>query len=274
MSIESAALQLLAAYPHDVSFFAKNLKTGKTIAFEADKLMPTASCIKLPMLVALYDKAERGEIDLTAPVVLEVKEQVGGSGVLKHLTAGATLSLRDYAALMIILSDNTGTNVVADAVGIDFINAKMAELGLSQTTFKTRIDFDAIGSDVRNLSESSVADFAILLEGIAKGTLISESASAAIKDIMSRQHYLDLLPRLLPYNPYAGDLGGTVDLAVSGKTGFFPGFRADTIIVDTADAQIIMAAFVYGDDLSFLPENAIAKFMGDLGLAAFTELTA
>lgn len=274
MSSESAALQLASSYPHEISFFAKNLSTGKTIAFDAHKLMPTASCIKLPMLVALYDKAERGEIDLTAPVVLEAKEQVGGSGVLKHLTAGASLSLRDYAALMIILSDNTATNVVADAIGVDFVNEKMRELGLENTTLKTRIDFEAIGSDVRNLSESTVADFAILLEGIAKGTLVSTAASAAIKDIMSRQHYLDLLPRFLPYNPYAADLGGAADLAVSGKTGFFPGFRADTIIVDAGEQQIIMAAFVYGDDQSFLPENAIARFMGELGLAAFKELTA
>jgi beta-lactamase class A len=274
MSNDSRALSLAASYPHEIAFFAKNLATSKTISFAPEKLMPTASCIKLPMLVALFDKAERGEIDIEVPYVMKASDQVGGSGTLKHLSPGASLSLRDYAALMIILSDNTATNVVADAVGIDFINAKMKELGLAQTTLKTRIDFEAIGSDVRNLSESTVADFAILLEGIAKGTLVSAKASAAIKDIMSRQHYLDLLPRRLPYNPYAGDLGGTVDLSVAGKTGFFPGFRGDTIIIDAAGQSIIMAAFVYGDDLSFLPDNAIAHFMGELGEAAFNELTA
>lgn len=274
MSKQSTALQLASSYPHELSFLARNLATGKTISFAPDKLMPTASCIKLPMLVALFDKAERGEIDLHQPIVLSADEQVGGSGVLKHLTAGATLSLRDYAALMIILSDNTATNIVADAIGIDFTNAKMRELGLAHTTLKSRIDFEAIGSDVRNLSESTVANFAILLEGIARGTLISPRASAAIKDIMSRQHYLDLLPRLLPYNPYAGDLGGTVELSVAGKTGFFPGFRADTIIVEAGEATLVMAAFAYGDDQSFLPENAIARFMGELGQAAFRELTA
>ena len=274
MPTESAAYRLASTYPHEISFLAKNLNTGKMISFEADKLMPTASCIKLPMLVALFDKAERGEIDLEEPIALRAEEQVGGSGVLKHLTAGAVLSLRDYAALMIILSDNTATNVVADAVGIDFINAKMRELGLSQTTLKTRIDFEAIGADVRNLSESTVNDFAILLEGIARRTLVSEKASAAVMDIMSRQQYLDLLPRLLPYNPYAADLGSPAELAVAGKTGFYPGFRGDTIIVDANGQKIIMAAFVCGDDLSFLPENTIARFMGDLGLAAFHELTA
>lgn len=273
MSSDSRALSLASSWTHDLSFLAKNLSTGKTLSFAPDKLMPTASCIKLPMLVALFDKAERGEIDIQAPHVLTSADQVGGSGVLKHLSPGASLSLRDYATLMIVLSDNTATNVVADAVGVDFINAKMKELGLTQTTLKTRIDFQAIGSDVRNLSESTVADFARLLEGIATGTLISKKASAAIKDIMSRQHFLDLLPRLLPYNPYAGDLGGTVDLLVAGKTGFFPGFRADTIIIDAAGQTLVMAAFVYGGDLSFLPENAIAKFMGELGLAAFEELT-
>lgn len=271
---QSAAIALAQGYQHNLSFIAKNLGTGRTIAFEPDKLMPTASCIKLPMLVALYDKAERGEIDLEQMVVMQGTDQVGGSGVLKHLSAGLTLSLRDVATLMIVLSDNTATNIIADHVGIDFINAKMAELGLSHTLLKTKIDFAAIGGEVRNLSESTVADFAILLEGIARGTLISPKASAAMKDILSRQHYLDLLPRLLPVNPYARDLGGEPELAVAGKTGFFPGFRADTIIVDADGQVLIMAAFVYGEDQSFLADNGIAQFMGGLGKALFDELMA
>lgn len=273
MSHTSAALALAQRYPHQLSFIARNITTGKTIAFEPEKLMPTASCIKLPMLVALYDKAERGEIDLNRMVVMQADDQVGGSGVLKHLTGGLTLSLRDVATLMIVLSDNTATNIIADQVGLAFINAKMAELGLAHTVLKTKIDFAAIGNEVRNLSESTVADFAILLEGIAKGTLISPKASAEMKDILSRQHYLDLLPRLLPANPYARDLGTEPELAVAGKTGFFPGFRADTIIIDVAGQTLVMAAFVYGDDPSFLPDNAVAVFMGQLGKTLFDELT-
>ncbi|MDC9822775.1 class A beta-lactamase-related serine hydrolase [Devosia sp. ZB163] len=269
----SQSTAIAERYPHPLSFIGKNLGTGKTIAFAPRKLMPTASCIKLPMLVALYDKAERGEIDLNEMITMQPIDQIGGSGVLKHLTGGLTLSLRDVATLMIVLSDNTATNIIADRVGIDFINATMAELGLSSTTLKTRIDFGAIGNEVRNLAESTVADFAILLEGIAKGRLISPKASAAIKDIMSRQHYLDLLPRYLPANPYARDLGTETDLAVAGKTGFFPGFRADTIIVDANGQTLVMAAFVYGDDQSFLADNAIATFMGGLGQALFHELT-
>lgn len=264
---------MASSYPHDIAFCAKNLSTGQTISFAPDKLMPTASCIKLPVLVALHDLAERGEVDLDIPVVLEVADQVGGSGVLKNLSPGATLSLRDYATLMIVLSDNTATNIVVDRVGIDVVNATMRDLGLTQTTLKTRIDFQAIGNEVRNLSESSAADFAILLERIAKGTAVSAAASAAVKDVMARQHYLDLLPRLLPHNPYAADLGGQAALAVAGKTGFFPGFRADTIIVDTAGQTLVMAAFVYGDDMSFLPDNAIGRFMGELGQSLFIELT-
>lgn len=273
MPTDSAAIRMASSYPHDISFCAKNLSTGKTISFAPDKIMPTASCIKLPILVALHDLAQRGEIDLDTPILLGAADQVGGSGVLKHLSAGATLSLRDYAALMIILSDNTATNIVVDRVGIDVVNAKMRDLGLRQTTLKTRIDFEAIGGDVRNLSESTVADFVILLEGIARGTLVSPEASAAIKDVMARQHYLDLLPRLLPYNPYAADLGGQAALSIAGKTGFFPGFRADTIIVDASGQSLVMAAFVHGDDMSFLPDNAIARFMGELGQALFSELT-
>jgi beta-lactamase class A len=269
----SAALRLAQSYPHQMSFIGKNLATGRTVAFEPEKLMPTASCIKLPMLVALYDRAERGELDLERMIVMRAADQVGGSGVLKHLTGGLTLSLRDVATLMIVLSDNTATNIVADHVGIDFINASMARRGRADTVLKTKIDFDAIGNDLRNLSESTVADFAILLEGIARGTLISPKASAAMKDILSRQHYLDLLPRYLPHNPYARDLGLAPELSVAGKTGFFPGFRADTIIVDAHGEALVMAAFVHGDDLSFLPDNAIATFMGGLGKALFDDLT-
>jgi beta-lactamase class A len=271
---DSAAVRLASSYPHEISFIGKNLTTGKTISFEPDKLMPTASCIKLPMLVALFDKAERGEIDLKQPVVLKGSDQVGGSGVLKHLSPGAEMSLRDIATLMIVLSDNTATNIVADLIGIGFINAKMAELGLSQTVLKIKVDLTAMGGEIRNFAESSVADFALLLEGLARQTLISPAASREMKDILSRQHYLDLLPRRLPANPYARELGGEPELGVAGKTGFYPGFRADSIIVDAAGQTVVMAAFVYGDDMSFLPDNAIATFMGGLGETLFNELTA
>lgn len=268
------AQRLAATYTGAVSFAGKNLSNGKTITFRADRVMPTASTIKLPILVELLHQVEQGRLDLDTQLTLKASDQVGGSGVLKHMSPGAILPLRDVALLMIILSDNTATNMVLDLTGIAPVNAEMKKLGLTSTTLKNKVDFTAIGSDVRNFAEASAADYVILLEAIATSKGVSPASSALIWGMLSRQHYLDLLPRQLPYNPYAGDLGGNADFSVGGKTGFFPGFRADAMIAGQGGQTVVMTAFAYGDDMSFLPDNAIAVFLGKLGKTLFEELTA
>jgi len=87
------------------------------IAYRAGETFPAASVIKLPILVEAYRQVDEGRLDLSERIPLRAEDRVGGSGVLKELEPGAALTLRDLLTLMIVVSDNTATNMVIDRVG-------------------------------------------------------------------------------------------------------------------------------------------------------------
>jgi beta-lactamase class A len=109
------------------------MQSGEEIAMNADASMDTMSVIKIPLLVTLYREHEAGRVDLNERVVLETRHKRFGTGVLKMLADGLQLTLRDAAKLMIVLSDNTATDICYEAVGgPDTVMALMRELGLNR----------------------------------------------------------------------------------------------------------------------------------------------
>src|SRR5205085_2044958 len=106
----------------------------------ADDVMPTASLIKLPVMVETYWQADEGRVKLDAALTLQKDDKVQGSGVLtNHFSDGATFPLRDAVRLMIVFSDNTATNMVLDQIGIPSTNARMEKLGLSNTRINAKV---------------------------------------------------------------------------------------------------------------------------------------
>jgi beta-lactamase class A len=266
--------ELLAAYPGNLAFLGENISTGRTVGWHEDRTSATASCIKLFVLAAMFAEAENGSLSLDERVSVSASDRIGGSGVLKHLSAGVEMNWHDLATLMIVLSDNVATNMVIDRIGIQTINSSIRALGFGSTHLINRIDFDAIGSDIEKLAVSTPADGVRCMRRLAEGRLVSQHASARMIEILSRQHYVDLLLRKLPYDPYARDLGHKPTLTVAGKTGFFPGFRGDVVLIEQGENRVVMAAFATGEDKSFSPDNTIAHALGEIGLAAFDHLTA
>ena len=124
-------LDSLAAAHHGVVGYAvRDLDGGARLSLRGDETFPTASLIKVAVLVTLYDLAEHGQISLDDPVTLLSIDKVGGSGVLYNLHSGLTLSVRDAAQLMIELSDNTATNLLIEKITLGRVAAKMDSLGL------------------------------------------------------------------------------------------------------------------------------------------------
>jgi beta-lactamase class A len=113
--------------------FIHHLIRGDTIALEADRPFQMASVFKVPLLAELMCQVVAGARSLDDPVTLTDEMKVPGSGVLKELSAGTRLALRDLAMLMIIVSDNTATDILLDLVGADAINARLAACGLTRT---------------------------------------------------------------------------------------------------------------------------------------------
>ncbi len=135
---------------------------------------PTASTIKLAILYEMFKQADEGRLSLDEPILLDRAQVVGGSGVLQHLTR-PTLSLRDHAALMIIVSDNSATNILIDAVGTSAINDRMKALGLADLQLRRKMmDTAAARRGEENVSSpSALGQIALKLwrgEGLSQGS--------------------------------------------------------------------------------------------------------
>lgn len=263
------AIELVQArFSGELGVFAKNLNTGETAALNADALSPTASIIKLPILVELYRQIDAGIVDPAQRLTVRADDWVGGSGILRELGPGLNPTVHDVATLMIVMSDNIGTNLITDLVGGPArVTATMRELGLVQTFLHNRVDFTAIGDDVRRFAESTPRDMAALIELIATDHAASAVSCAAMLDILRRQVYLDQAPRYLDYSPYAPELGDPLTLRVGCKTGFFPGTRADVGIIALADdVSFVYCTIASGSiDQTMTPESEPAVVNGVVG---------
>jgi len=118
-----------------VGYEILDLTSNERIAHLERETFPTASAIKLAIVYELFKQAGDGRIKLEEPVTLDRAKAVGGSGVLVHMGT-PTLSIRDYATLMVTLSDNTATNVLIDRLGMADISRRMQQLGLAGTKLR------------------------------------------------------------------------------------------------------------------------------------------
>ena len=149
-----------------VGYAALDLTSGDRIGHLENTVFPTASTIKLAIVYELFAQAEEGRLRLEQPVTLDRSKAVGGSGVLNELGT-PTLSVRDYATLMVVLSDNTATNVLIDLLGMDSVTRRMAALGLPATRLRRHMaDLAAARRGDENVS--TPADIVRLLEVLSK----------------------------------------------------------------------------------------------------------
>jgi beta-lactamase class A len=137
-TLDSEIQPLVAAHKGRVAVAIKDLTTGETLALQGDEPMPTASLIKVAVMVEAYRQADAGKLDLTGMITLRDEDKVQGSGILTaHFSPGMQLSLHDAIRLMIAYSDNTATNLVLDKIGLDATAAAMEQLGLPNTKILT-----------------------------------------------------------------------------------------------------------------------------------------
>ncbi|MEM7417842.1 MAG: serine hydrolase [Gemmatimonadota bacterium] len=176
---------IVDAYEGVAGIHIVDLSSGDRFAVQDDLLFPQASAIKIPILLELFRRAEddpgilRRRIDMTDEI------RTAGSGVLQVLTdGGSALSLEDYAIYMIMVSDNTATNVLIDELGMDAINALSTSLGAPQTRLQRKM-IQPEESARGNENLSTPADAARIMEAIASCDLpMSESSCHRVREIL------------------------------------------------------------------------------------------
>lgn len=239
-SVDGRVLSALAGFKGGVWIYAKNLETGKDYSFRGEEPVRTASTIKLPIMAETFRQVAQGKLKWSDEVVLTKENRRGGSGILFEFSDNTKLDLRSAVHLMIVVSDNTATNLVLDKVTCDSVNEFMDSLGL-KATLSLRKVFGGGESKawahpenkVFGLGRSSPRDMVALLEMIEKGELVSKEASAEMLAILKRQQLKDGIGRGLP---------GEIDSA--SKSGALDALRSDVGIIYTPRGRIAMAITV------------------------------
>ncbi|MBI3874802.1 MAG: serine hydrolase [Verrucomicrobia bacterium] len=239
-----------------VALFAKKLKTGQTVALNADEVVQTASTIKLAALIEAFYQIKAGKKSLGDKVTLKKEDQVGGSGILQFLQAPVELTLEDALTFMVIASDNTGTNLIIDELGLKNINDRISSLGLKNTCLYKKVFKPAEGPMPADqpkfgLGKTTAREMAQMMESIERGDLGDAELCKKMIGMLKRQQYRESIPRYIE----GGDTS-EVPLAIANKTGALAALRADVAIVYTKSANIVISGYTYENkDQRWNPDN-------------------
>jgi len=162
----------------------KDLATGRTIVINENEIFPQASSIKIAVLLEVLKQAEEGQLKLDEFINLTPEAKVGGGLILAYLGyPSLKMSIRDLAVLMVVLSDNTATNLLIDRVGMKNVNSRLKSLGLNQTRLERKM-MDVKAAEEGRENISTPFEMMTLLEKIYKGQLLSPA---------SRQEFFNIL---------------------------------------------------------------------------------
>lgn len=263
---EDPALQarlhaMVLPYSGKVALYAVDLRSGKSVALDADTPVPTASVIKLTILYDALKEIEAGKASFADRLTLTKANQVEGSGVLDLLDTPLTFTLKDALTLMIVLSDNTATNLVIDRLGISNIDARIESLGLKQTWLYKKVFMPPppgapADQPQFGLGKTTAREMASVMEHFATCADLPKALCGAGLSMLKNQSDRDAIPRYLS------------NLEIANKTGALEQVRNDVAIVYAKNGPIVISAFTYDNaDRSWTPENKAQLLIAALAKA-------
>ncbi|WKN31002.1 class A beta-lactamase-related serine hydrolase [Porifericola rhodea] len=240
----------LATLPDTIQISVKAETLDGKLIFEknSEKRLPSASIIKVPILIELLTQAERGKIDWNEVYVLKANDKVGGAGNIQHQKNGTTFTIQELALEMIKASDNTATNIIIRKVGMENVNHFLKLNKLENTSLQRKMmDFEAIKNGRQNYT--SAADMNRIYQLLLKRQFLSEEWTSECLKILEECEDESTIPSMLPQN-----------LKIAHKTGTLDYVRGDASIIYTNSNDIILSIFVEG----FSSMHQAEKIIGTL----------
>jgi beta-lactamase class A len=264
-ALEERLAALAASHHGHVSLYAVQLNTGKTAAIDADHPVQTASVIKLAILFEAMEQVRAGKAHWDEKLTLTKGDGVSGSGVLTFFDTPLTLTLKDVLTMMVIVSDNTATNLAIDRFGVDTVNARIAWLGLKDTHLYKKIGKPATGPMPADqpkfgLGKTTAREMATIMERIGRCQLGDAGESSQLGDapicqvgltMLRNQFYRDTIPRYLEKLDSSETGSG-----IASKSGSLNAVRNDVAIVTGKSGPMVLSIFTYeNEDKSWTVDN-------------------
>ena len=243
--LDSALERIVRSVNATWGIYAKSIETGEEIAVDADRQMDTMSVIKIPLMVEAFQQIKDGRFTLADKYTLTKEDVLPGTGIMRSLDPGAVLTVKDLITLMIIVSDNTATDVLYRKVGgVEAVNRRMDALGLPKTRAPapSRAWFDALraapsAAEFHRAAKtpyglSTPREIGLLLERMERGTLVDKPASDEMLQILRGQVYRSRIPRLVS------------GFRIPHKTGdFLPYIANDVGVLESQGTTVVLSVF-------------------------------
>jgi len=237
--LQSSIERITASVNATWGIYVKSIETNEEVAIGADRQMETMSTIKIPLMIEVFEQIKAGKFKLTDKYTFDAADLRGGTGVIRSLEPGAVLTVKDLITLMVIVSDNTATDVLYKMVGgPDAVNRRMEALGLQKTRAQTLAApwFEALRSASSTeafyregkhpFGLTTPREMGSILEKMERGLLVDKPSSELMLQIMRGQLYRTRIPRYITgyriphktgdFLPYVGDDVGMLE--APGKT--------------------------------------------------------
>lgn len=216
------------------AFIIRNMEDGRTIQYNENRVAPSASLIKMFIMINAFERIREGRLRLDTEIAVEESDMVDFS-VLKFLRP-RRYQLEELLRLMIVYSDNTATNVLTDYLGMDDINGTIKRMGCDDTIMQRKMmDFEAAAAGKQNYT--TAADVFSLMDRLYRGTLLGEEFDEAMLDIMRGQSDEEMMRRYLPD-----------EIQIARKSGELEGLNHEIAIVSTEKLDYIYVFFTWGGD--------------------------
>ena len=189
-------MQKIREAPGHVAFYYRPLDGGCAQMYNEMMPVVAASVIKIPIMVEAFRQFENGELNPRQTYRIKAEDKMPSCGALNRMHDGLEVTMRDLVELMIVLSDNTATNILIDILGIARVNATLEAEGLKVTRLRRKL-FDKAGMEAGLSNHVCAREIGLLLERMYAGTLVSPEASAQMLEILRNQKLNGKMPFFL-----------------------------------------------------------------------------
>jgi D-alanyl-D-alanine carboxypeptidase (penicillin-binding protein 5/6)/beta-lactamase class A len=269
-TLEERLAPLAKAHKGKVAIAVKHLDTGESYYLNADEPMPTASLIKVAVMIEVYQQADEGKFKLTDKVTLHDGDKVPGSGILtQYFSDGASFSVRDAVRLMMAVSDNTATNLLLDKTGIAPVNKRMEALGYPNTKINAKVfrgsttSVDPARTEKYGLGSTTAREMAGIMETIQATDAFRPAIKQCMLTHLRSNSDKDKFPRFLP--------PGTV---VAHKDGSVNDARTDAGLIYTPGGIVAVCVLTNDNaDQTWRQENAGNELCAKVAKAVYDHFT-
>ena len=230
--LENELKEIIGKCDEDIGMLVKNLSSNEILfKYNEEKMYPSASIIKIPIMIEALSKADDLQIPLLSKIQIKDFDKVDFSIITEQNLSECTFL--ELITCMIINSDNTATNVLIDILGIDKINKRINSLGMKNTKLQRKMmDFEAIKEGKNNFT--CLKDMLVIMEGLYRGEIINKEVCKRALDIMKNQRDNSMLKRYIVEN-----------VVLANKTGELNNLNNDVGIFYTKNTDYFIGVFVH-----------------------------